>query len=163
MKLKFYLVNLLLLIGSISVTVLFSEFILKAFGIGSSVSDNVMNVNENGVVLKSENPKLVYTFKPNFPNETSSQGFREDRVYQRVKDPGVSRIIALGDSVAYGVAVSVRKNFLSLLEERANLARKQRLKSSIWRSAATVPCKKLNFSKKPVWFIILMRYGFFMF
>jgi len=125
-KLKFFLLNTFLVITSITITLLVSEMILKAFGIGSSVSDNVMNINENGIVLKSDNPRLVYTFKSNFPNETSTQGFRENKVYHKTKGKGVSRIIALGDSVAYGVALNVEKNFLTLLENKSNSLRPQK-------------------------------------
>ncbi|MDZ4725898.1 MAG: SGNH/GDSL hydrolase family protein [Leptospira sp.] len=119
MKFKNILVNVSLVLFSILFTLAISEVIFKIFGFGNATTDNVMNINENGIVLKSDNPKLVYTFKPSFPNETSAQGFRENKIYSKIKSAGTRRIIALGDSVSYGVALNVEKNFLTILENKA--------------------------------------------
>lgn len=120
MKYKNILINFCLVIASCIFSLLFMEGILKVLNIGNTSLDNVMNVNENGMIQKSENEKLVYTIKPNIPGTTNSYGFRENREYTLQKPAGTKRIIALGDSVAHGVMVSTDKVFLSLLEEKYN-------------------------------------------
>jgi len=65
-------------------------------------------------------PNLVLKAIPGvFPEiRTNSWGMR-DQEYTRQKPPGVFRILALGDSFAYG-RVDIAFNFLTLLEKQAN-------------------------------------------
>lgn len=63
--------------------------------------------------------------KPNsadYDFHLNSRGFK-DLEFTKEKKPGVYRIVALGDSFAYGV-VPYQLNYLTLLEERLNQARK---------------------------------------
>jgi lysophospholipase L1-like esterase len=48
----------------------------------------------------------------------NAQGFRADREYSPVPPPGVSRIVAVGDSFTFGNGVEVHESFPSLLERR---------------------------------------------
>ena len=127
MKFKNIIINSFLVIISCVLTLLAFEGILKIFNIGNTSLDNVMNLNDTGIIEKSDNKKLVYTFKPNYNGLTNSYGFRENREYPLTKDPNKKRILALGDSVANGVMVDISKIFLSLLEDRYNEKNKDQI------------------------------------
>lgn len=117
----------MILVSSILTLIAF-EFALKSFNIGATTStDNMMNINEKGIVERSDNKKLVYTFKPNFKGETNSYGFRENKEYPINKSSNKKRILALGDSVAFGVSVNLDKIFLSQLEDKYNKANKNQI------------------------------------
>lgn len=127
-KYKNIIINIILVLISSIFTLLVFEVMLKVLNIGSTAkTDNVMNINEKGIVERSDNKKLVYTFKPNYNGETNSYGFRENKEYPLNKNPNKKRILALGDSVAYGVSVNLDKIFLSQLEEKHNKANKNQI------------------------------------
>lgn len=50
--------------------------------------------------------------------KTNSQGWREDKEYHRRKQPGVKRILVIGDSITMGWGVKNRNTYPRLLERR---------------------------------------------
>ncbi|MBM3934452.1 MAG: hypothetical protein FJ319_09150 [SAR202 cluster bacterium] len=78
-------------------------------------------------VFSSEGPPLqvlcgdcpqIYELNPDH-HEVSAQGFR-DKEYAFTKTPGITRVVVLGDSVAYGLYVSPELAFPNFLESRLN-------------------------------------------
>lgn len=55
-------------------------------------------------------------------NVSNSDGFNEDREYSIVKNNNTYRIIAIGDSFTYGIYVSSKENWTSVLERALNSA-----------------------------------------
>jgi len=77
-----------------------AEFLVRAFDLGP-----VFQVVHAEMFQLSSNPVLGYELRPGAPDgaaRISSAGLR-DREYERRKPPGVFRIVALGDSVTFGL------------------------------------------------------------
>jgi lysophospholipase L1-like esterase len=112
------LLNALLVSISTILVLLLLEVIFRVFKIGEAADVNVMNLNEDSILLPSDNPRLLYTLKPGIPGVSNSQGFH-DREYTLEKPEEKIRIVALGDSVAFGVGkeIGLQGNFLGRLEE----------------------------------------------
>lgn len=74
------------------------------------------------LIRRSENPRIVYTLKPNLSAifrgqelTTNELGFR-GRSYPRAKPPGTRRIVGIGDSVMFGWGLADGEDYLSRLE-----------------------------------------------
>ncbi|MDP8249136.1 MAG: SGNH/GDSL hydrolase family protein [Candidatus Tritonobacter lacicola] len=95
---------------------------LVAFGIGALLSlfllELILRVWQPVLVSSScfvKDPEIGYRLGESTPG-TNSMGFRDrERCFE--KEPGVYRIVALGDSFAFG-CVSRDENYLALLEQR---------------------------------------------
>jgi len=66
----------------------------------------------------SDDPRLIYTFKPNTQG-TNSQGYF-DNEHSHEKENGVYRITVIGDSIAQGQGVLIEESFPRILEEKLN-------------------------------------------
>jgi len=75
----------------------------------------------------SDNRKIVYELRPN-TEDINSAGFR-DFEYKIDKDPGVTRIAVIGDSIAYGECVEsfgFEETYAKRLEQLLNKEKKKR-------------------------------------
>ena len=111
--------KLLLIFLSIGLTVAALEITIRIAGINDQFTRKAFSKN---LLQISDNPVLIYELKPGgsssidgVANNISSQGLR-DRVFEIPKPPGVQRIIALGDSVTYGLGVRLEDTFAKQLE-----------------------------------------------
>jgi len=106
-----------LFFGSLTLSLIAAECALRVFdpvAIGSV---------ERGAVRLSQNPDLLYELNPHF-HDHNSAGFRGD-VAEQTKPNGVLRVLALGDSLAYGLYMEDEETFPRQLEKllRQNAAR----------------------------------------
>ncbi len=85
-------------------------------------------------IVKSDNPILIYTNKPNYyeyQEETGAEyyhndrGFRSDQNYSKIKPFNITRILILGDSIAYGANVNQSDIFSKILEKKLNTNNKK--------------------------------------
>jgi hypothetical protein len=72
---------------------------------------------EIGRVLKPRHSSEVYFHGSSYRVETNSLGFRGPE-FNIKKEPGVSRILAIGDSFTFGYGLNNDKTFLNLLSSR---------------------------------------------
>jgi len=70
------------------------------------------------VTAPSDDPRLIYTYKPNTKGTNSRGYFDKERPYE--KKNGIYRIVVIGDSIAQGQDVRRRKSFPKVLEKRLN-------------------------------------------
>lgn len=79
------------------------------------------------IIFKMADSQIGYKLNQNYQGEFSdifvkinSQGFRQENLVQLNKSPGTTRIVGLGDSVAFGFGVEEPKTYLRQLENLLN-------------------------------------------
>ena len=85
---------------------------------------------ENGIGLWQRDARIGYANRPGFRGRChgdvsvriNADGFRTGRVIARTAPPGVTRILALGDSVMWGTVVPEAQSLPALLERRLRAA-----------------------------------------
>lgn len=94
----------------------------------------VNRIEKNSVTSNKESTlKYFYEPKPNTPSVTdpsipwtraiglrNKEGLNERFDYKETKDPGVFRIITIGDSYTAGLGVNTEENYTELLEKKLN-------------------------------------------
>lgn len=88
----------------------------------------------SGLQQVEDDPELLYTLKPNSRHsyrvigtgehityEINSLGFRGPE-FPREKEPGVIRILAIGDSMTFGLDANIADGYVAQLESRLNAA-----------------------------------------
>jgi hypothetical protein len=105
MKAKGLIINLFLLLVSLSLLTVFLEIIFRLPVVKQKTGGNV--------------PALFKWWTPVLSNELNSLGFR-DQEHQLQKPDDVIRIIILGDSIVYGQMVEFDQIFPEILEAKLN-------------------------------------------
>jgi lysophospholipase L1-like esterase len=97
-----------------------AEGMVRVLGVNDQFTRKIFSEN---LLQKSSDPVLMYEPKPGgrsdidgVENLFSSQGLR-DREFAVPKPPGVFRVIAIGDSVTYGLGVRAQESYPKVLEE----------------------------------------------
>jgi lysophospholipase L1-like esterase len=106
--------------GSTLVALLLAELGLRAVH-GLRLSAALADCRDDQgkpIVVASDVPGLIYTYRPNVRGTNSRGYFDEDHL--PVKPPGIFRIVVVGDSVAAGQPEGWRTSFGKLLEARLN-------------------------------------------
>ena len=105
-----------LLLGSLAVSAILGEVILRALGYAGAPESQIGNIRQ------VNDPTLNWRFIPNSRVQDgkvvlayNSAGFR-DHEHARQKQPGVTRVVVLGDSVTEGSGVEVDEIFSSRLQ-----------------------------------------------
>ena len=152
--------NLLLLIASIVIILVCIEFGFRIFNINPDTNDNIIKLSDT-IIKPSDNPRLLYTSKENVPNLTNSYGFH-DKEYRLEKTSNKLRIIALGDSVAYGVGgnISINQNFLHILEDETSNVEIINMANSGYNTTQEVELfklKGLQFNPDVVWVFYVLN------
>lgn len=109
---------------------------MLAFRYGESLSDGMPRTDDLGkwtqhwlgtMIEPVDNANLVYALLPGvegrfmkLPVRTNSRGFRDDEVMEW-KQPGLRRVVALGDSTTFGWGVHSEATYTSLLERAIGL------------------------------------------
>lgn len=111
------------MIIAVTMTFLVFEIFVRIVGINDQFTRKIFSKN---LLRTTNNPMLIYELKPggsssidNVTNRISSQGLR-DREFTLPKPPGVRRIVAIGDSVTYGLGVRIEDTFSKQLESLFN-------------------------------------------
>ncbi|MBN1878841.1 hypothetical protein JW823_01925 [bacterium] len=111
--------KLTLILFSVGVTLAVLEVFVRFAGFNDQFTRKIFSKN---LLRLSDNPALIYELKPggrssidSVENIISSQGLR-DREYAIPKPTGIRRIIAIGDSVTYGLGVRAEDTFAKQLE-----------------------------------------------
>lgn len=126
----------------IFITVVILEVLLILFLAKNIIDKNtsvlgtvaVSHLNKDYILFKpNEKYKYFYELKPNtsfidhkdwLPADArytiSNQGFHERQVYSSAKEPGVFRIVTLGDSFTFGLYVNTPENYPEKLEDKLN-------------------------------------------
>jgi lysophospholipase L1-like esterase len=106
-----------LLLGSFVVSAILGEVLLRALGYAGAPESQIGNIR------LVDDPILDWRFIPNSRVQDgkvvlvyNSAGFR-DREHVRQKQPGVTRVVVLGDSVTEGSGVEVDEIFSSRLQQ----------------------------------------------
>jgi len=122
--LKRTIVKYSVFISYIIFLLLISELILRAFRpIDFSLIDPLLP----SIFKLSDNGKIAYELRPN-TEDINSAGFR-DFEYKIDKDPGTTRIVVIGDSIAYGIGIEdsgFEKTYAKQLETFLNKQNKKR-------------------------------------
>lgn len=106
---------------------------LFAVAIGEVMCRLAPQYNDTNPVSLVPHPTLPFTMLPNYSGKTilghainiNGQGFR-DTEHSLVKEPGVVRIISLGDSIAFGYGVEGRDSYPEVIERLLNARFPQR-------------------------------------
>jgi len=121
-------VKLILLGSSLLICLVALEIAVRVSGVNDQFTRKIFSKN---LLQVSELPVLVYEPKPGgfskidgVENRISSQGLR-DREFAIPKPDGTFRIIALGDSVTFGLGVRAEETFSKYLEQMINDKREQ--------------------------------------
>ncbi|MBF0594280.1 MAG: SGNH/GDSL hydrolase family protein [Candidatus Omnitrophica bacterium] len=124
LNVKYFLVNIFLIIFSTTLCICLSAYILYFYALASGALIENNYICEPRPFQWVEEPVGGYRNKPNFRHwafgridgRTNAEGFRSQNEFSLKAAKGVIRIVGLGDSVMEGARVNVDGSFLGILE-----------------------------------------------